>query len=82
MADCCGFQQSPKKFRLVFLGAGLQWSNLASSYSPNDGLTMLHIYFMFIFDTVLYSVITWYMEKAFPGEYGIPQPWYFPFMVS
>ena len=37
---------------------------------------------MFVVDTVLYLVIAWYVEAVFPGEYGIAQPWYFPFTVS
>jgi ATP-binding cassette subfamily A (ABC1) protein 3 len=31
--------------------------------------------------TLFYIPLTWYIERIFPGEYGAPQPFYFPFMV-
>ncbi len=31
--------------------------------------------------TLVYIPITWYVEKIFPGEYGAPLPFYFPFLV-
>jgi hypothetical protein len=35
-----------------------------------------------IFWTLVYVPITWYIERIFPGEYGAPLPFYFPFMVA
>ncbi len=35
-----------------------------------------------IFWTLVYVPITWYIERIFPGEYGAPLPFYFPFMVT
>nr|UOU03315.1 ATP-binding cassette subfamily A3-like 2 [Brachionus rubens] len=32
--------------------------------------------------TLIYIPITWYIERIFPGEYGAPLPFYFPFMPS
>ncbi len=32
-------------------------------------------------DAVLYLVLALYIEAVFPGEFGVPQPWYFPFTV-
>lgn len=32
--------------------------------------------------TLVYIPISWYIERIFPGEYGAPQPFYFPFMVN
>lgn len=34
------------------------------------------------FDAFLYGIMTWYIEAVFPGQYGIPRPWYFPFTKS
>lgn len=34
---------------------------------------------MLIVDTILYLLIALYVEAIFPGDYGIPQVWYFPF---
>lgn len=34
-----------------------------------------------IFWSIVYIVLGWYLEKVFPGEYGVKMPFYFPFMV-
>jgi ATP-binding cassette subfamily A (ABC1) protein 3 len=61
---------------------GIQWSNIHESASPDDTLTMLTVIIMFIVDTFLYLITTWYISSVFPGEYGIPLKWYFPFTKS
>ena len=35
-----------------------------------------------IIDILLYNLIAWYIENVFPGQYGLPQPWYFMFQPS
>jgi hypothetical protein len=37
---------------------------------------------LMIFWTFFYIPIAWYIERIFPGEYGAPLPFYFPFMKS
>ena len=37
---------------------------------------------MFIFDSILYMLLTIYIEAVCPGEYGIPLVWYFPLTKS
>ena len=37
---------------------------------------------MLLVDSVLYCMIAFYIEAVFPGEYGVPQRWYFPFLVG
>lgn len=37
---------------------------------------------MLLLDSVLYGLVTWYVEAVFPGQFGVPQPWYFFLMVS
>jgi hypothetical protein len=32
---------------------------------------------MIIVDSILYGMIAWYVDAVFPGEYGVPKPWYF-----
>jgi len=32
---------------------------------------------MFVFDTILYAIITWYVSEVHPGEYGYKQPYFF-----
>ncbi|XP_064211531.1 phospholipid-transporting ATPase ABCA3 isoform X2 [Tribolium castaneum] len=58
---------------------GSQWSNLFSTVSPDDNLTLGAFFLMFILDTFLYLCIALYIEAVFPGDFGVPQPWYFPF---
>jgi ATP-binding cassette subfamily A (ABC1) protein 3 len=61
---------------------GIQWSNLSKTASPDDTLTIEHIILMFFVDTIIYLLITFYVETVFPGEYGVPLPWYFPLKKS
>ncbi len=32
---------------------------------------------MLLLDSVLYAVLAWYVEAVWPGQYGVPKPWYF-----
>lgn len=50
--------------------------------SVDDNFTFAHVLGMLLLDCVLYGLVAWYVEAVFPGEYGIPQPWYFFLMVS
>uniref|UniRef100_V5I8B4 ATP-binding cassette sub-family A member 3 n=1 Tax=Anoplophora glabripennis TaxID=217634 RepID=V5I8B4_ANOGL len=60
-------------------GEGAQWSNLFTPNNPDDGLSLGLIIIMLTVDTFLYLFIALYVEAVFPGEYGVPQPWYFMF---
>lgn len=62
-------------------GAGIQWSTIADGASPDDSLTLLDIIIVLIFDGILYLLLAIYIEAVFPGDYGVPLPWYFPFTV-
>ncbi|KAG8226833.1 hypothetical protein J437_LFUL007090, partial [Ladona fulva] len=64
------------------MGTGIQWNNIDSSPLLGDHYSLIGCAGMFIVDSVLYSLLTWYIETVFPGQYGIPKPWYFPFMKS
>lgn len=37
---------------------------------------------MLIVDAIIYLLVTLYVEAVFPGEYGVPMPWYFPFTAA
>ncbi|XP_052824141.1 phospholipid-transporting ATPase ABCA3 [Octopus bimaculoides] len=63
-------------------GIGIQWSNLAHGSSVDDDFAFLHVILMLLLDSVIYGILTWYIEAVFPGQYGVPQKWYFPFMMS
>jgi len=58
---------------------GAQWANFYSTpFSKYDGFTMNAICLIMLFDALCYLVLTWYIETVYPGEYGVPKPWYFP----
>ena len=57
---------------------GIQWQHMNDTASPDDSLTLTMVFLMFLIDTAIYLLITWYISNVFPGEYGIPQKWYFP----
>ncbi|CAB3992561.1 ATP-binding cassette sub-family A member 1-like [Paramuricea clavata] len=63
-------------------GIGLQWSNLYTSPVYGDEFNVGGAMFMLIVDAIIYGLLTWYIEAVFPGQYGVPKPWYFPFMRS
>ncbi|XP_064415233.1 phospholipid-transporting ATPase ABCA3 isoform X1 [Latimeria chalumnae] len=63
-------------------GTGIQWENLTKPVSVDDNFTMAHVLGMLLLDSVLYGLVAWYVEAVFPGEYGVPQPWYFFILPS
>ncbi|KAJ3614038.1 hypothetical protein NHX12_017615 [Muraenolepis orangiensis] len=60
-------------------GVGIQWSNLLASPLQEDSYNLTTSMCIMLFDALLYGLLTWYIEAVFPGQYGIPRPWYFPF---
>lgn len=63
-------------------GVGIQWSNLISSPMEGDEYSLTTAIIMMYVDAFIYGLMTWYIEAVFPGQYGIPRPWYFPFTKS
>lgn len=63
-------------------GSGIHWNLLYSGVSPDDSFTLGHVFGMLIIDATIFALLTWYIEAVWPGQFGMPQPWYFPFMVS
>lgn len=61
---------------------GAQWHNLFETITIEENLTLGHIMLMMIADTVIYMIITLYLEKIMPGSYGRVYKWYFPLMPS
>ncbi|XP_027629544.1 ATP-binding cassette sub-family A member 3-like isoform X2 [Tupaia chinensis] len=56
---------------------GVKWDNLWKSANIEDNLIFGYMLGMLLFDAFLYGLVTWYIETVFPGQYGVPQPWYF-----
>ncbi|KAL1774688.1 ATP-binding cassette sub-family A member 3-like [Sigmodon hispidus] len=61
---------------------GVKWHNLWTPASVEDNLIFGYMFGMLLFDAFLYSLVTWYIETVFPGQCGVPQPWYFFLMRS
>uniref|UniRef100_A0A1B6DIK2 ABC transporter domain-containing protein n=2 Tax=Clastoptera arizonana TaxID=38151 RepID=A0A1B6DIK2_9HEMI len=64
------------------IGTGLKWENIWDSPIYDDGYCLAYIMGMLILDTFVYLFLTWYIESVFPGQFGIPKPWYFPVTLS
>ncbi|XP_059473610.1 ATP-binding cassette sub-family A member 7-like isoform X2 [Neocloeon triangulifer] len=58
-------------------GIGAHWHNYNKSPLLNDALNLQACMHLLVVDAVIYAVLTWYIEAVFPGEYGVPKPWYF-----
>ncbi|KAM8881267.1 phospholipid-transporting ATPase ABCA1 isoform 2-T2 [Synchiropus picturatus] len=63
-------------------GIGIQWSNIGRSPEEGEQYTFIVSILMMLLDAALYWTLTWYIENVFPGQYGIPKPWYFPFTAA
>ncbi|XP_062517639.1 phospholipid-transporting ATPase ABCA1-like, partial [Corticium candelabrum] len=63
-------------------GIGIQWDNMGKSVLPGDEFSFLTANLFLLLDTILYAIIVWYIDNVFPGQYGVPRPWYFPFQKS
>lgn len=58
-------------------GAGIQWQDLLSPVNVDDAFCFGHVLGMLLLDSVLYGLVAWYVEAVLPGQFGVPQPWYF-----
>ncbi|CAK6444803.1 unnamed protein product [Pipistrellus nathusii] len=58
-------------------GTGIQWRDLLSPVNVDDDFCFGQVLGMLLLDSVLYGLVTWYVEAIFPGQFGVPQPWYF-----
>jgi hypothetical protein len=66
---------------LTFTGYGAQWDNIAQPATVDDNFSLLDAMLMLLGASGIYLLITWYVDGVFPGEYGVPLPWYFPVSV-
>ncbi|XP_031441264.1 phospholipid-transporting ATPase ABCA1-like isoform X2 [Clupea harengus] len=83
LLSCVAFGYGCENFaRYEEQGIGIQWHNIASSTEEGDGYSFLVSIVMMLIDAFIYWVLTWYIENVYPGQYGIPKPWYFPFTRS
>ena len=52
------------------------------SVNNADNFTMGYVCIMLAVDICAYSLISWYLDALMPGDFGVPQPLYFPFTVK
>uniref|UniRef100_A0A8C1MGE1 ATP binding cassette subfamily A member 3 n=1 Tax=Cyprinus carpio TaxID=7962 RepID=A0A8C1MGE1_CYPCA len=64
------------------IGTGIQWHNLFEPVTVDDDFSLAQVLGLLLLDSALYALVAWYMEAVFPGEYGVPRPWYFFILVS
>uniref|UniRef100_A0A8C1CZX0 ATP-binding cassette, sub-family A (ABC1), member 3b n=1 Tax=Cyprinus carpio carpio TaxID=630221 RepID=A0A8C1CZX0_CYPCA len=62
-------------------GTGIQWHNLFEPVTVDDDFSLAQVLGLLLLDSVLYALVAWYLEAVFPGEYGVPRPWYFFILV-
>uniref|UniRef100_A0A8C3WSX6 ATP binding cassette subfamily A member 3 n=1 Tax=Catagonus wagneri TaxID=51154 RepID=A0A8C3WSX6_9CETA len=58
-------------------GTGVQWRDLLSPVNVDDDFCFGQVLGMLLLDSVLYGLVAWYVEAVLPGQFGVPQPWYF-----
>ncbi|XP_070128404.1 phospholipid-transporting ATPase ABCA7 isoform X1 [Equus caballus] len=62
-------------------GEGARWHNMGTGPTA-DVFSLAQVSGLLLFDAALYGLATWYLEAVCPGQYGIPEPWNFPFRRS
>lgn len=63
-------------------GVGVQWRDLLNPVTVDDDFSFGHALGMLLLDSVLYVLVAWYVEAVLPGQFGVPQPWYFFLLPS
>ncbi|XP_028991900.1 uncharacterized protein abca12 [Betta splendens] len=81
-APTCFSYASQYVSRYETQGEGIQWSNAYTSPVFGDTASFGWLCWLMLIDSILYFIIGGYIRMVFPGKYGIPAPWYFPFTAS
>lgn len=63
-------------------GEGLQWHNYMDESLLNSSISMGAIIFCMLSTSTFFILFTFYIEKVFPGGYGIGEKWHFPLQSS
>lgn len=58
---------------------GLRFTNLFSR-EPGVGFSIGEVMLVMLCTSIIQMLLTIYIEKVFPGDIGIPEPFYFPFI--
>ncbi|XP_077472726.1 uncharacterized protein abca12 [Stigmatopora argus] len=81
-SPCCFSYASQYISLYESMEEGIQWSNSYSSPLAGDTSSFGWLCWMMLIDSIIYFTIGMYIRMVFPGKYGIPAPWYFPFTAS
>jgi len=63
--------------RLEGTGMGAQWETFFRGATPDDTFCLADCVLVMILNGMVFLLLSGYVEAVWPGEYGIPQPWYF-----
>ncbi|KAK0046035.1 ATP-binding cassette sub-family A member 3-like isoform X1, partial [Biomphalaria pfeifferi] len=63
-------------FKLEMRDVGLSFSKMFA-YEDFPNVSLFDTSIMMALNMLLHFFLIWYMENVFPGEYGIPRPYYF-----
>lgn len=63
-------------------GYGAQWDNVFSRATQEDPFTVGDTIVLLLVDALIFLIVALYVEQIMPGEYGVPEVWYFPFTKS
>ncbi|OON21313.1 ABC transporter, ATP-binding protein, partial [Opisthorchis viverrini] len=61
------------------IGVGVQFSNLFTPANPGDNLSLHILWMVLLVQGKLFMLIALYVDAVWPGTYGVPKPWHFPF---
>ncbi|XP_019852385.1 PREDICTED: ATP-binding cassette sub-family A member 3-like [Amphimedon queenslandica] len=67
---------------LEMSGEGFQFIDFTRPLNSEDPINMHYVTGLLLLDSVLFMIVSWYMNEWRPGQYGIPRRFYFPFEVS
>ena len=63
-------------------GDKASFSNLFTSPIPGDQFALGYVIIILWFDFKIYTILAWYIDNVFPGDFGVPKPFYFLCMPS
>lgn len=67
------------KYEVIHPGKGLQWNDFWEKPMAKDQLTLGDVTMFILGTSLFYLLVALYFEKVFPGEFGVPEKFYFPF---
>lgn len=67
----------------LFAEIPLTWSSLSEVEDETRGVSLLFVFLILIFDTILYLLLTYYISCINPGTFGSKKsPWFFIEVIS